>query len=823
MPNDATHARVPTAPNPAFEKAPMATQAHRFPAARRALAAVCLIACSTGGAFAGQSETGRSETGQAETQDSGHATMSAPSNAAAWTILENHTQTAGPLARSAAAFLARHRPPRDASIDPAILIDAVDLSVRAHAEFPWASSVPEEIYLNSVVPYAVLDETRENWRPAMLERCRPIVEACTTATEAAQALNRELFNLVNVHYNTGRKKPNQSPAESMEQGIATCTGLSILLVDACRSVGVPARVAGVANWHNKRGNHTWVEIWDNGWHFLGADEYDAKGVNRGWFVGDARKAVAGSEEHAVWATSFKPTGHHFPMVWDRSDTSVHAVDATGRYAPEADVKSRMADVSKQTVYFRVFESRGGNRLNAHVFLPAFRGDKFSVLTKAGTTDLNDMPSAVVPRGEAITLTISVGGDGRFAYAPPSDAESRTVDLYWNELTRNQQEAPLSAKAAESSVLDSFRRRMIEIAVERQPELVANAFTLADHTLKILEKTFGDEPDSGRSLWISMHGGGGAPAEVNDQQWQNQIKLYQPEEGIYIAPRAPTDTWNLWHQAHIDGLFDRLIETYIATRNVNPDKVYLMGYSAGGDGVYQLAPRMADRFAAAAMMAGHPNETKPLGLRNLPFALLMGGDDAAYDRNAIAHQWKEKLAALREADPGGYPHEVKIYEGMGHWMQRKDAEILPWMASHTRNPWPTKIVWHQDDVTHDRFYWLALEPNADGSSPATPRTTIEATVEAQTIRLTTPDHLTSIRIRLRDELIDLDEAVTVVVNGEQVFEGVVPRTQAAIDRSLQERLDPRSAATAELVVRWTRAATPASSTAASPGIQTPSDP
>jgi poly(3-hydroxybutyrate) depolymerase len=42
------------------------------------------------------------------------------------------------------------------------------------------------------------------------------------------------------------------------------------------------------------------------------------------------------------------------------------------------------------------------------------------------------------------------------------------------------------------------------------------------------------------------------------------------------------------------------------RGVNPDKVYLLGYPAGGDGVWQLAPRMADRFAAAAMMAGHPN-------------------------------------------------------------------------------------------------------------------------------------------------------------------------------------------------------------------------
>ena len=42
---------------------------------------------------------------------------------------------------------------------------------------------------------------------------------------------------------------------------------------------------------------------------------------------------------------------------------------------------------------------------------------------------------------------------------------------------------------------------------------------------------------------------------------------------------------------------------IAFYGVDSDRVYLMGYSAGGDGVYQVAPRMADRFAAAAMMAG----------------------------------------------------------------------------------------------------------------------------------------------------------------------------------------------------------------------------
>src|SRR4029079_18976971 len=128
--------------------------------------------------------------------------------------------------------------------------------------------------------------------------------------------------------------------------------------------------------------------------------------------------------------------------------------------------------------------------------------------------------------------------------------------------------------------------------------------------------------------------------------------YTLDEGIYLAPRAPTNTWNLWHEAHIDRLFGRLIEDLIVLEDVNPDRVYVMGYSSGGDGVYQIAPRMADSWAGAAMMAGHPNDASPLGLRNVPFALQVGGKDAAFKRNEVAAEWGRKLDDLRKADPQG---------------------------------------------------------------------------------------------------------------------------------------------------------------------------
>jgi pimeloyl-ACP methyl ester carboxylesterase len=238
------------------------------------------------------------------------------------------------------------------------------------------------------------------------------------------------------------------------------------------------------------------------------------------------------------------------------------------------------------------------------------------------------------------------------------------------------------------------------------------------------------------------------------------------------------------------MFQRLIDDYVAVRGVSPDRVYLMGYSAGGDGVWQLAPRMADRFAAASMMAGHPNEASLLGLRNLPFAIFMGGNDAAYNRNRIASERGAELDRLAREDAGGYVHQVKIYEGLGHWMNRKDAEGVPWMAGFVRNAWPNKIVWQQDDVVHRRFYWLQVP----SETPIPERAQMVAQLKGQEIQLT-GQVPTSLRLRLSDRLLDLDRPVRVVANGKEWFSGQVTRQARVILTSLEERADPVSAASA----------------------------
>ena len=76
--------------------------------------------------------------------------------------------------------------------------------------------------------------------------------------------------------------------------------------------------------------------------------------------------------------------------------------------------------------------------------------------------------------------------------------------------------------------------------------------------KVVGKATKDKP---YPIYISLHGGGRTTKEVNDQQWKNQINLYDIQFGIYIAPRAPWDDWNMWFQEPIDRVIEEFIKIF----------------------------------------------------------------------------------------------------------------------------------------------------------------------------------------------------------------------------------------------------------------------
>src|SRR5437773_6454719 len=97
---------------------------------------------------------------------------------------------------------------------------------------------------------------------------------------------------------------------------------------------------------------------------------------------------------------------------------------------------------------------------------------------------------------------------------------------------------------------------------------------------------GKMPEGGYPLYIALHGGGGVPAEYNNNSWQRMQNNYlrSIRYGIYVVPRGVINTWDMHFQPESYVLYDRLIENMILFESINSDKVYLLGHSAGGDGV-----------------------------------------------------------------------------------------------------------------------------------------------------------------------------------------------------------------------------------------------
>ena len=217
------------------------------------------------------------------------------------------------------AYLIINMPDFDRNgIDLELLKENVEYANIAREQFAWAQQLPEEVYLCDVLPYAVVDEVRDSWRKELYGIFAPEVEGCATMYDAICAVNANIPRLTGVDYNTLREKTNQSPSESMRQGMASCTGLSILLVDAYRAVGIPARFVGTASWHDNRGNHSWTEVWlDGEWRVT--EYYFPSQLDHLWFMPDASKAKADDRTYAIYATRFAGGNDWFPMVWADED------------------------------------------------------------------------------------------------------------------------------------------------------------------------------------------------------------------------------------------------------------------------------------------------------------------------------------------------------------------------------------------------------------------------------------------------------------------------------------------------------------------------
>lgn len=745
--------------------------------------------------------------------------------------------------REGLKFLLENMPAADVqTLSSSFLLENVNLAFAAWEASPWRERVSRELFCNDVLPYACLNEARDPWREQLREKCAPIVTACKTPGEAACLLNEKIFPLFKVRYSTGRRRPHQSPRETIETGVATCTGLAVLLVDACRSVGIPARVAGTPMWTNLRGNHTWVEVWDGDWHFLGAAEPDPKGLDRAWFVHDASEAKRDVPEHALYASSFGRTGLSFPLPWSPATKWVSAVNVTDRYAP----KTASATNEPARLQVRVLDAPNGKRVEAAISVLdlANPAAELKGRSRGETADLNDLAAfevapggiyrvsatlgdrsaqqeVLVPtnRPEIITLTL-----GAPPAAPPPLPAGHASLRVERALTapdaaslRQALEAFFSA-SAESQANWRFAAGLEKLLRDNEPAVRQAAWEAycsapihatekADFDARLVNfdqyqspytvKTVGARPANGWALFIAMHGGGGAPKAVNDSQWRQMQNYYRdhPEAGgyLYVALRAPNDTWNGFYDNYVYPLIDNLVRQFRLFGDIDANKVFIMGYSHGGYGAFAIGPKIPDHFAAIHASAAAPTDGETTGktLRNTIFTAMVGERDTMYGRYERDLRFKAEIEKLRGDRNDIYPVAVTIIPGNGH-TGLPDRDKIKDMYSAARNPVPRELTWLLTDSVVTDFFWLRVARPGKGQE-------IAAACRDNRFVITANTNVTTATLLFDSRLVDFSQPVLLEVDGATATRQFGPslRTFCA---SLLRRGDPELAFSASFDLR-----------------------
>jgi predicted esterase len=730
--------------------------------------------------------------------------------------------------RAGMIFLIENMPQRDlTTLSGAYLVSNVNLAYSAWRTSPWKSYVPTDILLNDILPYANLTEDRDESRAMLQEKCEPLITGASTAGEAAQRLNKNIYDLFNVHYSTKRNRADQNPTESIASGLASCSGLSILLVDACRSVGIPARVAGTPLWTNMSGNHTWVEIYDHGWHFVGASEPDSKGLDHSWFTQNAAEAVKTDPVHAIYAVSYLKTGLSFPLVWAPGATYVNAVNVTDRYAAQGLVLKH-----GDTRLFVKVIGEGGQRIAMPITVSnkLVPGKTLQGVSKNESADQNEYASFDIPSTGSYTVEIDDKSDIITVPFKPSRLLRQTlvIDLKSPSVTRSlkvsvasrlTQEATayftaspeLQAQWTFPAVDDKLLltdepeiRQVVWTAFQAAPihqqqlsDYQTNQVTFEQYLSPYVVREVGTRPKNGWPLFIAMHGGGGAPKSLNDSQWVIMQTHYKdhPELGgyKYLALRAPNDTWNGFYDVYVYPLIVNLINEFLVNGDVDPDKVFIMGYSHGGYGAFAIGPKEPDRFAAIHASAGAPTdgETTAKTLRNTVFSCMVGQYDTMYDRLSRDQAFAKQVQALKGTRTDIYP--VTVDEEMGYEHGNlPDRDKIVDMYPNIRNPIPQELTWLMTDTVITDFFWLRTDTPAKTEE-------IDAMCKNNTVSITTTPNVTSATLLLDCRLVDFSKPITVTVDGTPVNATFRPNLRTLCE-TMQRRGDPGLAFTAELKVK-----------------------
>ncbi|MFI5006419.1 MAG: dienelactone hydrolase family protein [Solirubrobacterales bacterium] len=384
-------------------------------------------------------------------------------------------------------------------------------------------------------------------------------------------------------------------------------------------------------------------------------------------------------------------------------------------------------------------------------------------------------------GATALLEKAAGDDDAFVRAAARRAAKPTVSS--EEALRVAREARTAGPPVEWRCGDDPDRASHGVLAQRagaQPpgstlRMVRRApFTGWPYVVHVPEDYRGDEPFP---LVIVLGGGPGRAFATA----QGAFGTIDPLGYLAVYPQANGMWWDERPTAAVAALIPEVLAEY----NVDPNRVYLTGFSNGGTGTLLYAALFGHRLAAAAPLMGAglaplgPRVPSAPGLTLLPLLFVHGDRDEVIPSFA-SH---DAVKAIRREDPAA-PVEEHVLKGRGHDVRLgyDDGLVMPFFERHLRDPFPKRVRLRAPDLSFARSFWVEVLEKSGGTAE------VDGTIEGASIALRTRN-VKRLRLRLRRELLPGVSVFQVRLNGREVFSGPLEEDCGLLLRSWRETGDP----------------------------------
>ena len=195
-----------------------------------------------------------------------------------------------------------------------------------------------------------------------------------------------------------------------------------------------------------------------------------------------------------------------------------------------------------------------------------------------------------------------------------------------------------------------------------------------------------EPGRKYPVVLFLHGKGESGDDNKSQlaylpEWMAMPANREKYPCFLIAPQFPTGEEWTWEGRSGNEIGSLRVAADVLEKTemwdlVDPSRIYLTGLSKGGSGVWSLAARMPEQFAAVVPVCGTGDEKNAGSFVDLPIWVWHGDADEVVP----VDESRKMIAAIRKA--GGNPKYTELLR-IGHdesWQKAYNGpeNVLPWM-------------------------------------------------------------------------------------------------------------------------------------------------